>query len=220
MAELNVQPKSKSGSLLAWILLGLGVLALIIWLVRGRGNDADDNAMNTTDTLTNNVSNQAQAGVNSVTAWWDNLDFNAPTLNYDEVTNKDIDVHGDANYAMYGMDETVLFDKYQASIRSTAADNLNQISASIKKRYNGAEVQVYGFADATGPEPANKEMAMQRANAVREWLVANSGIPQDRISVHSEGENNPVATNATEAGRQQNRRVLIVARSANANTAP
>ena len=56
---------------------------------------------------------------------------------------------------------------------------------------------------------------MLRAEAVRNWLTQNGNISQDRISVHPVGEADPVASNQTAEGRQQNRRVEIVARRGN-----
>jgi outer membrane protein OmpA-like peptidoglycan-associated protein len=50
----------------------------------------------------------------------------------------------------------------------------------------------------------------KRAEAVRSYLISK-GIPENRISIYAEGEDNPVSTNATSQGRQQNRRVEIVA---------
>ena len=72
-------------------------------------------------------------------------------------------------------------------------------------------MRVYGFTDAQGSAGYNKELAQQRADAVKSWLSSN-GIDAGRISVNAIGEGQPVATNNTEAGRQQNRRVEIVAR--------
>jgi outer membrane protein OmpA-like peptidoglycan-associated protein len=70
---------------------------------------------------------------------------------------------------------------------------------------------VYGFTDAQGSAGYNKDLAQQRADAVKAWMSSN-GFDAGRISVNAIGEGQPVATNNTEAGREQNRRVEIVAR--------
>jgi outer membrane protein OmpA-like peptidoglycan-associated protein len=72
-------------------------------------------------------------------------------------------------------------------------------------------VGVFGFADATGSEGHNQDLSQQRAETVRSWLVKH-GIDDSHVSIQAKGENNPVATNSTEEGKQQNRRVEIVAR--------
>lgn len=69
-------------------------------------------------------------------------------------------------------------------------------------------VTVVGHTDATGSEASNALLAQQRADAVRSYLV-DRGMAPGRISTLSRGEQQPVASNETEAGRAQNRRVEI-----------
>lgn len=211
MADLDVQPKKKN-SILPWVLLGLGILALLIFLARGcNDKDTRDNAAATTDSATSTVSNAAENTAATVKNWWDDIDFNAPATKYDEVTNKDVDVRGNNRYGIYGVNETVLFDEGKSTIRPQAEASLKQIAASITKRYGSGNVRVYGYTDAVGSAASNKELAEQRAEAVRNWLAKNGNIGESKISVHPVGESQPVASNATEKGRQQNRRVEIVA---------
>jgi outer membrane protein OmpA-like peptidoglycan-associated protein len=211
MADLDVQPKKKGGSLLPWILLGLGVLALLIFLARGCNDKVDDNAAATADSATNTVSNAANNTAGAIRDWWDDVDFNAPAAKFDEVTDRNIDVRGNDRYGIYGVNENVLFDEGKNTIRSGAEANLKQIAASISQRYGSGNVRVYGHTDAVGSAGYNKELAEQRAQAVRDWLVKNGNVAEGKISVHPVGESQPVASNATESGRQQNRRVEIVA---------
>lgn len=211
MADLDVQPK-KSNPIWPWILLGLVVIAAIFFLTRNR-NDHDNTVAATTDTVSNSVSTTTSNTAQSVRNWWDDVDFNAPATRYDEVTNKNVDVRGNNNYGIYGINENILFDEGKSTIRSSAEADLRQVAASINKRYNGGEVRVYGHTDAVGSAGSNKELAEQRAEAVRNWLVKNGNITETHITLHPVGESQPVASNATEAGRQQNRRVEIVAHS-------
>jgi outer membrane protein OmpA-like peptidoglycan-associated protein len=223
MADLDVQPKKKSGSILPWVLLGLGLLALIIFLARGCNDrtdtTVDDRAAATTDSAGSTVSNATNGAAASVRNWWDDVDFNAPTTRYDEINSKDVDVRGNDRYGIYGVNETVLFDEGKATIRSGAENTLKQIAASISKRYNGGNVRVYGHTDAVGSAGSNKELAEQRAEAVRSWLTKSGNVSEGNVSVHPVGESQPVASNATESGRQQNRRVEIVAGTTAGNAA-
>ena len=208
MAELNVQPK-KSTSIIPWILLLLGLAALIWFLTRKK----DDNTAATTTnavTTTDSGTNQSTSS-NAASSDWNSVDFNAPAVNYDEVTDRNINVRGNNNYGIYGVGENVLFDEGKATIKTDAEANLKQIVGSIDKRYKGGEVRVYGFTDAQGSAGYNKDLAQQRADAVKAWLTSN-GLDAGRISVNAIGEGQPVATNSTESGREQNRRVEIVAR--------
>ena len=203
MADLDVQPKKKS-SILPWILLALGIIALLIFLIRGCGDDNADTQATTTDTITSNTGGAANT--------WDGVDFNAPPVQYEEITDTNINVRGTGDYAIYGLGENILFDEDKSTIRSGAEQNLQQIAASLTKRYPNAEVRVYGHTDAQGSPGYNKELAEQRAETVRAWLVKNGNISEANLSLHPVGESQPVASNATEGGRQQNRRVEIVAK--------
>jgi outer membrane protein OmpA-like peptidoglycan-associated protein len=219
MAEIEVQPKKK-GSILPWILLALGALALIIFLMRNTGDDRDNAAVtNREDTLSATSGNAAMDGNNGngmTSDSWAGIDRNAPRANYDEVTNRDIEVRGNQEYGIYGIGENILFDVDKSTIRTGAGKDLEQVAASIGKRYGNGNIRVYGYTDAQGSPGYNKELAEERARAVRDWLVQKGNITEDRISIHPVGEANPVATNETERGRQQNRRVEIVARNTDA----
>jgi outer membrane protein OmpA-like peptidoglycan-associated protein len=70
-------------------------------------------------------------------------------------------------------------------------------------------VAIEGFTDSTGSEERNQVLSEQRANAVREALL-EMGISPGRITTRGYGKSLPVASNATEAGRQLNRRVEIL----------
>ena len=209
MADLNVQPKQKK-SLLPWLLLALGLIALIFFLMRGYNNDkgkeaaTDSTAVSTAPPAGNNATNGSAFG---------DVDFNAPSVAYDEITDKNIDVRGNNNFGIYGLGENILFDEGKNTLRGDAEQNLKQIATSIAKRYKGASIRVYGYTDSVGSAGYNKELAEQRAEAVRGWLVKDGNITEDKISIEPVGEARPVATNATEKGRQQNRRVEIVAKN-------
>ena len=134
-------------------------------------------------------------------------DVKLPEVNLSGVT-----VRGNEDYQVYGVDEKVLFDTNKAVVKSSAAAALKQISESITKRYAGKDVRVLGFADARGDKAYNKELGKERAEAVKNYLVTTDKLPADHLTTESFGETQPVATNATAAGRQENRRVEIAVR--------
>ena len=202
MAELDVQPK-KGTSWLPWLLAGLVILALLFFLLRNK--DSDDRAAGAYRDTSNHA---ATADPDRA---WEDIDWNASTVKYDEVHSRNVTVHGNDNYAIYMVGEDILFDKGQSNIRPDAEKDLQDIVASIEQRYDG-DVRVFGYTDNEGTEASNKELAADRAAAVQSWLAAHSRISGDRISLHPMGEANPAASNATEEGKQMNRRVAIVAR--------
>jgi outer membrane protein OmpA-like peptidoglycan-associated protein len=210
MADLDVQPK-RSRAWWPWLLLLLLAIAALFFLVRGCESDptadagppaagiADSTAAATSDTVL-------------AASDWDIVNFDAPAIRYEEITDRDINVRGDEGYAIYGIDETILFDSGKADLKAGAEEKLRLIAASMGKRFKAGPVRIYGFTDAKGSAGYNQQLAEQRAEAVRNWLVQNGNIAQQQASVHPVGEARPVASNATAAGRSQNRRVEIVAR--------
>jgi outer membrane protein OmpA-like peptidoglycan-associated protein len=136
MADLNVQPKQKK-SLLPWLLLALGLIALIFFLMRGCNNDKAKEAA--TDSTA--VSTPPPAGNNANGSAFGDVDFNAPSVAYDEITDKNIDVRGNNNFGIYGLGENILFDEGKNTFRGDAKQNLKQIATSIAKRYKGASVR-------------------------------------------------------------------------------
>ena len=125
-----------------------------------------------------------------------------------EIKSTGITVRGDSSYAVYNVDETVLFDTDKSAIKPTAAATLDEVIASIGQRYAGKQVEVAGFADSRGDAQYNMQLGQERANAVKAYLV-EKGMATGSVSTESFGEKQPVATNATPAGRQENRRVEI-----------
>lgn len=200
MAELDVQPKSKSPWWI-WLLLILVILGLIFFL---RGCNNDETA------ATGDADSTANIEATTVPDW-DNVDFNSPDASYEEITDKEISVRGNDQYTIYGLGENILFATGKDEIQGSAEAQLKQISGSLEKRYNGASIAVYGNTDSTGNAGQNKKLGEERAESVKQWLVKNANIAEDKISVHSKGQSDPVATNKTAEGRQMNRRVEIVA---------
>lgn len=104
-------------------------------------------------------------------------------------------------------DSGLMFDVDSYDLRQTTRDNLQSLSQTLKK-YEDTNVLVEGHTDATGSEEYNMTLSRNRANSVTQYLV-DQGVQPSRITAVGYGENQPVATNETAAGRQQNRRVEV-----------
>jgi outer membrane protein OmpA-like peptidoglycan-associated protein len=102
----------------------------------------------------------------------------------------------------------VLFDTGKATLQPGAQRNVEQL-ATVLTRYPERRVLIEGFTDSVGPEEANLELARRRAEAFRQALE-KAGVPRVRTQTQALGEADPVATNATPEGRQQNRRVEVL----------
>lgn len=100
------------------------------------------------------------------------------------------------------------FDFDKAVVRADDMAALDESAATLKQR-SDLKVEVAGHADSVGSEAYNMRLSLRRAEAVRDYLVGK-GIAADRLSVKGYGESQPVADNATEAGRFENRRVELL----------
>ncbi|MCL4143021.1 UNVERIFIED_CONTAM: hypothetical protein GTU68_031460 [Idotea baltica] len=79
---------------------------------------------------------------------------------------------------------------------------------AIFKEYPRANFAIEGHTDSVGSKSTNQALSDRRANAVRDYLIAN-GIAADRLTAAGYGEDNPIANNKTRAGRKENRRVEV-----------
>lgn len=104
-------------------------------------------------------------------------------------------------------DSGILFDFDSSGLRAEAQDNLNTLATSLQE-YPNTDLTVVGHTDSKGSDTYNQALSEQRANSAVEYLLSQ-GISDARITMMGKGETEPVATNDTEAGRQQNRRVEI-----------
>ena len=102
---------------------------------------------------------------------------------------------------------TVLFDFNKATIRSESEKALNSI-VEIMEEYPNTIFHIGGHTDSVGSDQYNLKLSKERAASVRQYLV-DGGIPATRLTSEGYGESRPIATNSTEAGRQENRRVEI-----------
>ncbi|AZZ35498.1 hypothetical protein CIK05_01335 [Bdellovibrio sp. qaytius] len=91
---------------------------------------------------------------------------------------------------------------------STNAIATSTALAALLNQYPTARIRIVGHTDNTGVESANQKLSMDRADVLRQSLVGQ-GIATDRIEVAGMGSAQPVADNASEEGRSQNRRIDI-----------
>ncbi len=99
-----------------------------------------------------------------------------------------------------------------AEILSGSEEVLRQILAILEKD-SSVELIIEGHTDNVGGEEFNLGLSSLRAEAVKRWLVDRGGIPEQRLTAAGYGMSRPVADNASESGRSQNRRVELRVKS-------
>ena len=102
----------------------------------------------------------------------------------------------------------VLFDTSKATLKEAAKLRLARV-AGIVMAYPDLRLEVDGYTDSTGTPGFNQTLSDKRAATVRDFLISQ-GVPSDNVTSRGFGEEDPVASNRTAAGRQLNRRVELV----------
>ena len=102
----------------------------------------------------------------------------------------------------------VLFEFDRADLKPGSMRSLSNVAEFLRENPQ-RKITIEGYTDNVGSDSYNRELSQRRAESVRDFLV-QSGISGDRITARGLGEEYPVASNETQAGRQQNRRVQII----------
>jgi len=102
----------------------------------------------------------------------------------------------------------VLFDTGKYSLRPAAREKLARV-AGILSLYPSLQLQVEGYTDSVGSDDYNQLLSEHRAMSVRDYLT-EAGIASEAVTAKGFGKTQPVASNNTSVGRQQNRRVELV----------
>jgi outer membrane protein OmpA-like peptidoglycan-associated protein len=102
----------------------------------------------------------------------------------------------------------VLFDTAKFTLRPEAREKLAKISGIILA-YPDLRLAIEGNTDSVGSDEMNQELSERRAGAVLDYL-ANQNIPAASMTSHGFGKTQPIASNDTPEGRQQNRRVELI----------
>lgn len=185
-----------------WLPLALAALAAVALLLFLRGRTARPNL----DTLSSQAGSVARDAMSRVELpGGTNISVPQGSINYNLARFL-------ADKSATDVPKTFVFDHLNfdsATTRLTpeSVATVNDL-ASVLKAYPSAQVQLVGHTDNTGSPMANQTLSLDRANAIKATLVAQ-GVGADRISTAGYGPDRPVASNDTEAGQAQNRRLEL-----------
>jgi outer membrane protein OmpA-like peptidoglycan-associated protein len=122
---------------------------------------------------------------------------------------EELDAKADRRGLVVTVPGASLFQSNSEQIDEAARGVLAKL-AELVKLYNDRKTLIVGHTDAVGDAAYNQYLATQRAEAIKEFLVENFEIDQTRLSIEGKGEEQPIASNATEDGRTANRRVEVL----------
>lgn len=139
---------------------------------------------------------------------WQSL--NTPTMatwtKYSLKPQKKLEIIQKEGYELFRLSAEVLFDFDKDEIRPGAQDDLDRIATYLRSK-PFKSVVIEGHTDSKGSDQYNQNLSQRRANQVRKWLIERYYFKGEQFKAQGKGEKFPVATNKTDDGRQQNRRV-------------
>lgn len=119
-----------------------------------------------------------------------------------------IEIQRQGDQIALSMPSGISFQQGSATIQPSFFQTLNQVASTLNE-YPSTAVDIRGHASSEGARDFNQRLSQQRADAVRSYLT-NQGVQSVRMSAIGMGIDYPIASNDTEAGRSQNRRVEII----------
>lgn len=133
--------------------------------------------------------------------------FNIPiTKDYQEV-QKDFPLHK-IQVGSHVVLKNVFFDFNKATLRKESQPELNRIYSFMQK-FPKIRVRIAGYTDNIGSDEYNETLSQKRAESVVQYLI-DKGIEANRLEAKGYGETDPIDTNETEQGRQNNRRTEVI----------
>jgi outer membrane protein OmpA-like peptidoglycan-associated protein len=195
--HIHIEKNEKGFNWLPWLLLALGLLALLFALSRC---DRDETAA--VAPVASPTAGAADTGVVATTPNAPAADALAGTATLGTF------LAGNEPAPRTFVFEKLNFDSASSEVRAADAAEVDQV-AGVLKQYENARIRIAGYADARGGESANMQLGKARADAIKAALVGK-GIDAGRIETISGGETDPVDTNSTAGGRFENRRTELV----------
>ena len=124
-----------------------------------------------------------------------------------QLSGSGVSVTRSGNDLILNLPSDVTFSSGSSSIQSQFSSTLSSVGLVLKK-YNRTSISIEGHTDSDGSASSNQSLSVARANSVASVLSA-SGVANNRLLVSGAGESRPIASNDTEAGKSQNRRVEL-----------
>jgi len=121
-------------------------------------------------------------------------------------TGTEVTQTGD-NQLKLSIPNDISFASGKSDIQARLKPILDQFAQGVNQQ-GSMEVKIVGHTDSTGSDAINNPLSMRRAESARDYLVSR-GVAASRISTAGRGSREPIADNATEAGRARNRRIDI-----------
>ena len=126
----------------------------------------------------------------------------------EELVNSGVQVVRDGDNLRLVMPNNITFAVNEATLNSSIYQTLNSV-VKVLNEFNETALQVAGHTDSSGSDSYNQQLSERRASSVANYL-RSQGVDPGRLYSVGYGESRPIASNASESGRAQNRRVELL----------
>ena len=200
-------PEARRSNAWLWAVAAVALIPLFLWMLRGR-DEPRQASVSTLGARAVGTTGVASLGPLVERRLPDNVSLRIPA---NGVENRLIAYIEDGTQNPF-KETWFSFDRLEfqtdsATLTPGASEQLRNIAA-ILKAYPEVKVKIGGYTDNTAESAYNLKLSQDRANAAMNQ-IANLGIDRSRLAAEGYGERHPIADNATEEGRQRNRRVDI-----------
>lgn len=194
-----------------WLLLGLALLALLFFLLRGcrdksPAGNAGESAVSATDTLATDTDGNApdvRVGVDLPGG----RQLSVVEHSFTDSLARYLATKGGQTPRVFTFDN-LTFETDSARITAQARPHVDEL-IQIMQAYPSLQIRIEGNTDSTGDDALNDPLSGERAEVVKQALI-QGGITASRVTTRERGDTKPVASNQTSAGRQMNRRIDVV----------
>lgn len=139
----------------------------------------------------------------------EDIDVSKKTLEELIVFNEEgVTIRKEGNNLVLSMPELVLFDFNKYEVKNKVKGSLNTLAKALEENPD-IRIKIDGYTDFIGSEGYNLDLSVKRAKSIKNYLV-DRGVKSSNISIEGYGKQNPIASNATAAGRAKNRRVEFI----------
>lgn len=139
----------------------------------------------------------------------EDIDVSKKTLEELIVFNEEgVTIRKEGNNLVLSMPELVLFDFNKYEVKNKVKGSLNTLAKALEENPD-IRIKIDGYTDFIGSEGYNLDLSVKRAKSIKNYLV-DRGVKTSNISIEGYGKQNPIANNATAAGRAKNRRVEFI----------
>lgn len=209
------QPESNSKPSFRWIwlLAVLVVVGIAYTLFHKRNSSLRDSAPGLDSTgMAADTANAGSQGLAANGPDWKKVDFKSPAAADKGVSDKDIRISGNKDYTIYTLKENLLFVTDQSRLQETAVAKLEQVASAINKRYKAPSIAVFGGADSIADTKGqNKQLGIERAIAIKDWLLKNGRFAADEVTIQSRRQADPVVGQGKSPKSPATQEVVIVA---------